>query len=338
MVLLAALICLIASFTALRMLSRACAAAGRARTLWLGAGAVVTGAGIWATHFVTMLAFETGLPTGYDIGLTTLSLVIAVIVTGAGFAIALDDRASSLTVGSRALLGGAVGGLGISMMHFVGMAGLLVPATFSWDPGLIAVAVLLGAALSALAVRRTSCGRRPADQLIGPLQLTAAICAMHFSAMSALELRPDALVPLPPVLISSEILAIGIGSAAILVLGLGLIGAVVDQHLAGRKAAEADRLHRLVNATIEGVGICVHGRLVDVNDALTTLLEQPRAGLLGRRFTDFLASGRERLALDGPARHLRLAGRRSGPAGRGRAAAALRPACPGRDPRAAALL
>ena len=67
---LAAVICALASFTAFTLLHHVCKSAGRMRSLWLAVSAVATGFGTWATHFVAMLAFEPGVPSGYDLGLT----------------------------------------------------------------------------------------------------------------------------------------------------------------------------------------------------------------------------------------------------------------------------
>src|SRR5580765_231435 len=85
LVILAAVICLFACFVALNLLSRAASTAGRARLGWLAGTAVVAGSGVWATHFVAMLAFRPGLPVSYDLTLTVLSVIIAVVVTGLGF-------------------------------------------------------------------------------------------------------------------------------------------------------------------------------------------------------------------------------------------------------------
>lgn len=87
LVFLAAFLCLLASFAALSIINRAINNAGRLRFVWLTAGALTSAAGIWATHFVAMLAIDTGLPTGYDIGLTVLSLVVAVAITGLGLTV-----------------------------------------------------------------------------------------------------------------------------------------------------------------------------------------------------------------------------------------------------------
>src|ERR1700736_4209928 len=86
---LAALVCVLASFAAINLLRHARKSTGRMRGVWLAVSAISTGFGIWATHFVAMLAFTPGIPSGYNVILTVLSLVAAVLLTGAGLAMSL---------------------------------------------------------------------------------------------------------------------------------------------------------------------------------------------------------------------------------------------------------
>lgn len=113
LVVLAALVCTLASATALELLIHAGRAGGRNRYIWLTVAAAAGGSGIWATHFLAMLAFEPGLPSGYGVGLTLLSYVDAVAITGLGFALATTGRRI------QAALGGAVVGCGIAVMHYI---------------------------------------------------------------------------------------------------------------------------------------------------------------------------------------------------------------------------
>src|SRR5579863_9924643 len=89
LVVLAGVLCYFACATAMTMIGRARATSGRTRLAWLGSAGVVAGCGIWATHFVAMLAYKTGLPVGYDASLTILSALIAIVVSAAGFWLAL---------------------------------------------------------------------------------------------------------------------------------------------------------------------------------------------------------------------------------------------------------
>ena len=84
LVALSILVAALASYTALDLGGRVAAARGLARRVWLAAAAITMGGGIWSMHFVAMLAFIVPTPMSYDIGLTTLSLVVAMFVTGGG--------------------------------------------------------------------------------------------------------------------------------------------------------------------------------------------------------------------------------------------------------------
>ena len=95
---------------------------------WLAVAATSTGFGIWATHFIAMLAFSPGIPSAYNIALTVLSLIVAIVVTGGGFAIAITWNGRP-----AAWLGGIVVGGGIAAMHYIGMAAFEVQGHVTWD-------------------------------------------------------------------------------------------------------------------------------------------------------------------------------------------------------------
>ena len=123
LVLLAVAVCFLASAVAISLFHRAQSTIERTRLAWLGLDAVVAGYGIWATHFIAMLAYNPGFGAGYNLVLTILSLLIAVLVTGVGLGMAL------LFGRWAAVLGGAVVGSGIVAMHYTGMMALEVPGT-----------------------------------------------------------------------------------------------------------------------------------------------------------------------------------------------------------------
>src|SRR5690349_2593606 len=125
---LAAVICLLASFTAMTLLHHVRWSADRMRLIWLGVSATATGFGIWATHFIAMLAFSPGIPSGYNIALTLLSLFAAIVLTGAGLAVSL-----SRTLPASTLLGGAIVGGGIAALHYIGMAAFQIAGWIIWD-------------------------------------------------------------------------------------------------------------------------------------------------------------------------------------------------------------
>src|ERR1044072_5121677 len=89
LVLLSILIAIVASYTALDLASRIRASVTRTSAIvWLVAAASAMGGGIWSMHFIAMLAFSMpGMEASYDIGLTILSLLLAILVTGVGFVV-----------------------------------------------------------------------------------------------------------------------------------------------------------------------------------------------------------------------------------------------------------
>ncbi|MGF1608186.1 MAG: EAL domain-containing protein [Kiloniellales bacterium] len=283
LVLLAVVICGFATFTAINLLGRARVSVKSYRYLWLATAAVALGCGIWSTHFVAMLAYAPGLPTGYDVLLTLASVVVAVVVTGLGLAVHLGWKRPW-----AGLLAGAIVGAGIGSMHFTGMSALRVPGWLSYDPVLFAAAWLFGIALSALAFHLVKDCKALRDRLYGANVLALAIAALHFTAMGAVIIVPDPTVAMEGAVLSPGWLAISIAGATFTVLLLAFVSAVFDQHLARRASDEAERLQDLANASVEGIVICRDQRIVDANRSFAAMAELGLEELIGKNVTAFI--------------------------------------------------
>jgi NO-binding membrane sensor protein with MHYT domain len=133
-------VAILASFTALNLAGRLLAAERAARVWWIAAASVALGGGIWTMHFVGMLAFELPMPVSYDIQLTLLSLVLPILVVGAGL-LALSRFGN----GVRPLLAaGPLAGLGVVTMHYTGMAAMQMRGmNVTYDPWLVAASVAI---------------------------------------------------------------------------------------------------------------------------------------------------------------------------------------------------
>src|SRR5579862_9207699 len=88
----AALICALACYTALTLVARAGKPGKTSSDPWLVAAAVVIGCGIWAVHFVTLLAYQPGLRVGYDAGQALLAAAAGIVCSGLGFAFVVRGR------------------------------------------------------------------------------------------------------------------------------------------------------------------------------------------------------------------------------------------------------
>src|ERR1044071_4166746 len=85
LVVLAGVVCFSASLVAIHIFHRAVAAHARTRLIWIAIAGGAIGYGIWATHFIAMLAYDPGIATGYGAALTALSLAAAMVLTSSGF-------------------------------------------------------------------------------------------------------------------------------------------------------------------------------------------------------------------------------------------------------------
>jgi signal transduction histidine kinase len=240
LVVLAALLCLFACTTAMTMIARGRAAQGRVRTIWLVMGGVVAGCGIWGLHFVAELGYQSGLPVAYDLPLTVLSAVIAASLCAVGFRLALSP--------AGAAVGGTVTGVAISVMHYVGMAAVRIPADAHWDIGYVIASLVIGVSATALAMHVALRRNDIRGYAIGAGLFLVGIVGMHFTGMSAVVYIPDPTVPVSGVVIEPNVLAVAVAASVALIMALGLIGALVDHHLATRASGEAERLRAHVEA------------------------------------------------------------------------------------------
>jgi len=275
LVLLAGVLCLFACSTAMSLIARARASEGRARALWILGAGFVAGCGIWATHFVAMLAYQVGFALDYDIALTVLSVVIAVTLCGAGFALAVVYRGF--------FLGGALTGSAIGIMHYVGMAAVRAPAREIWDFRYVVFSVVIGVLAMAFGMRLVMRGEKMRAYTTGAVIFTLAICSMHFTGMTAVTFRYDPLIPATTGILAPDTLAVAIAAIASLILGLGMVMAVVDHHLAERAEGEAQRM-RIYISQLEATKIDLEQSLHDRAVALT------KADAASRSKSAFLAA------------------------------------------------
>ena len=278
---LAALVCVLASFAAINLLHHARKSAGRMRVVWLSVSAISTGFGIWATHFIAMLAFTPGIPSGYNIALTLLSLVAAIMLTGTGLAVSLtpDWRHGPW-------IGGAIVAGGIAAMHYTGMAAFEIAGVILWDPALVAASIALGAAIGAVALPVGLHGKEQKWKIGGAVLLTLAICSHHFTAMGAVSIIPDPTIGVSQSALPAGWLAVGVAIASCAIIGLALAGVVLDIRDHRRSELEVDRMRDLANAAVEGLLVCDGEAIVSVNTSFANLSGIPMANLVGSNLAD----------------------------------------------------
>lgn len=225
LVALAAAVCLLATFTGLTLYRRALARSGPDGLSWSIAAGFATGSGVWATHFIAMLAYQPGLPMSYDIVLTLASLVIAIAVASLGFIVAMGPLGPRI-----GLTGGAVIGIGIGLMHYSGMAALDIPAHIHWSKLLVHGSVLAAVALSTVSIAIVRTAHTRLRLVAGVVILTLGIVVIHFVGMGALTLKPDPSHAGSGLPVSPAFLAMAVASIAGGILSVCLVFAFADRN------------------------------------------------------------------------------------------------------------
>jgi len=277
----AGVVCFLASLTAITLFHRARSTKGRARTIWLAAAGAATGCGIWATHFLAMLAYQPGMPVAYDIDLTIVSLLAAGAITAVGLAVAvLTPRRWG------APIGGAIIGGGVAVMHYLGMGALELPGHVHWDLPLVIASIVLGMILGmaslAVAVRWHSLRAVWASALL----LALAILSHHFTAMGAVEVVPDPARTITELSLSPGLLGIAVAGVTVAILGVSLTAALADRQI--------DDKGRLLGIALDNMdqGVVMFdaaARLVICNDRYRSMYDLPsRFAKPGTAFADIV--------------------------------------------------
>jgi diguanylate cyclase (GGDEF)-like protein len=236
-VLVAAVVCVLGSLIAVRLFSNASTPQIITRALWVFLAGFAFGSSVWATHFLAMLAYEPGLPTGYEPKVTVLSLFIAIIAMTFGFWVASQKRPHGIAV-----VGGALLGLGIGAMHYTGMAALRTAGTIEWDIPLVTASVLIGAVMAGFALYRSTAARHPYAQYETTALLVLAIVGHHFTGMGAVTIMPDPSIAVPEQVMPSYMMAAAVASVSLLVIGTGFATYLIDDRM---REAAAHRIHHL---------------------------------------------------------------------------------------------
>src|SRR5437016_250439 len=175
-------------FLGLRCTTRAREVQGSARVRWLLLAAVSRGVpGVWGMHFVAMLGFTIpGQAIGYSVPVTIFSMVIAVVVVSVGLLIVGFGGE-----GLRPLLaGGLIVGLGVSFMHYIGMAAMRMPETMHYNNGLVILSVIIGVVTGTAALLAALRLDALWSAFAACLIMGVAVCGMHYTGMAALHMHP----------------------------------------------------------------------------------------------------------------------------------------------------
>ncbi|MGZ2481567.1 diguanylate cyclase (GGDEF)-like protein/PAS domain S-box-containing protein [Rhizobium pisi] len=269
LVLAAAAVCLVGAMSAMLPLSRAQECDAGRRKLWIGASAFAFGTGVWATHFIAMLAYDGGMPIGYQLGLTALSFLLSVVGSWVAILVASESRGRFSPI-----FGGVLMAFGIASMHLTGMQAIETQAVILYDPVMTLSAVLAGALLSSAAFYAFFQLRGARRLVASSITFVLAICALHFISMASITLVPDPGNQVPATVLDASLLATIVVVAAMTLILIALAVVFIESHLTD--------LRGLANASQEGLLILRDGRIIDANERFQGLSGWKLADLAGK--------------------------------------------------------
>ena len=235
-VILAGGICLISSISAFALMDQA-RKTDRNSFRWNLAAAFTAGTGLWSTHFTAMLGYNAPVDLSFDPGWTAASLVSILIVSWISVTI-LSSTTSTLA----ALFSGLLFGGGIFVMHYSGMAGLVIPGRLMLDTSAILQSLLVGGAVCAASFAVFRLRVKRGGKLLAAALLALATCLLHFIGMAGLTIKPDLTVPHAGVAIQKLELILAMVGLALTACAVSLTSIVAAEKVAEARAdlAEAD--------------------------------------------------------------------------------------------------
>ncbi|WP_245291223.1 bifunctional diguanylate cyclase/phosphodiesterase [Methylobacterium aquaticum] len=273
---LAAAVCAIGVYAASAIASHAARSEGPARRQWALASIVASGCTAWATHMIALLAFEPGMEAGFEPVLTALSLLLVIGGIGAGVGLTLGQRRRL-----RRFAAGAILGLGVTALHYVGQASYRVTGQVAWDLSLVAGSVLASLALSGLGMVAAGERSRVLRRAAVPLIL-GSIVVLHLCGMTALSLTYDPRVPLPATAIAPSTIAPIIATVSVSLLVLAFVGLRMTLAARAQMRRDRERLRELASLALEGLAVCDDaGRITTANRSLELLSGLSQGELIG---------------------------------------------------------
>jgi PAS domain S-box-containing protein len=272
------LIAIFASFCAIEMAGRKAQ-----NRRWVNLGAVMLGVGIWAMHFIGMIAFRLDCGVTYEPWVTGLSMLPGIFAAAVALRVIARDRIRPLAL----IFAGAIMGAGVGLMHYSGMAAISLDGVLRYDPKLFLLSVLAAVALAIAALglkfvmARTAAGRLPyVSSLLGGLVLGSAISSMHYIAMEAAYFIPVGDIPSFSAT-SPTALAVAVGVATLLLLCFGFL----FMFFSARIASARHHIDTILASTRQGFLMADrNGTVIDCNPAAEYMLGLPVDGIIGNTF------------------------------------------------------
>jgi diguanylate cyclase (GGDEF)-like protein/PAS domain S-box-containing protein len=245
LVFLSVLVAMLGAFSALTHAQRMRESVSQAATWWMLAGGVTLGMSIWSMHFIGMLAFHLPISIGYDPLLTFVSIVPAIASGLLGFLTLRQTRIRTTRLFTTSLWMG----LGISVMHYMGMAALKMSPAIHYNSAIFVLSLLLAvlASWGALLIMHKSSRGNLSPWLRfggGALLMGGAVSAMHYTAMQELHIATNSICLAETSRLDPPLLAMMISVISLLWSSGGMLANLFDRRMAKQNSHALAKLRR----------------------------------------------------------------------------------------------
>ncbi len=268
---------------------------------WLTMASITLGGGIWSMHFIAMTAFNTPIEQGYDPGLTIASGLIAIGAVLVGLA-SLGRKPGWL----RLISAGVIVGMGVVLMHYMGMAALQIQGSVAYRPDLFALSVLIALTAATVALWLAANLSHLLHRAVAAIVMAVAICGMHYTGMAGTVLIAQPVFDTADILVTKGMLAAIVACVTGCFVLVALVLAFIDRRLEARTLLEANRL-REINADLaqakqeaEAANRAKSAFLATMSHEIRTpmngvlgMLEVTLRGMIDERVRDHLTTARD---------------------------------------------
>ena len=254
---------------------------------WLAAGSISLGGGIWAVHFVGMLAYKLPIQVSYDAKITFLTVIPAIL---AGLIVLKSGAAMSL---ANVIIRSIVLGACIGVMHYSGMAAMHLDAGMWYSPSIFILSIVVAVLLSASAIflkqwASSHYGIKASAKkeiFFAALLMGMAISGMHYTGMSAVHFTPGNMMIDHSEMLAPMMLATLVGLVLLGVLILSVISILLSRRfsLLNELKLNQFRLIKILDSTVDALIILNRNGDIELfNTAAENIFGYDEAGIVGQ--------------------------------------------------------
>ncbi|WP_281863642.1 bifunctional diguanylate cyclase/phosphodiesterase [Planomicrobium okeanokoites] len=298
-------VAIFSAFVALDISTRLAVTGRKTQNRWIFAGALVLGLGIWAMHFIAMLAFHLSMEVSYNAAIVLVSILPALLSCWIAFYII----SRSLNSWKSLLIGAFFIGTGIILMHYIGMEAMQMSADITYDPLLWALSAVIAFVTSLAALRLLFQLRNLSGfhwRKIGSAVLMGfAVAGMHYTGMAAATFVPaEGHVHGGASSVNGTVLGYAVGLGTLLILSLAYNSVRIDRRITAQSDESELKFQSVIESANDAIIVADHtGHITQWNQGAAHIFGHLKEEVLGESLQMIIPERFRQLHQDGMKRY-----------------------------------